>query len=69
MENGDRIRAVLDQAVEEGKLPMSVALVANSEGVLFTHASGTRCMGKQNAFAVSDQCHRHRQFTFFHRLV
>ena len=42
MENGDRIRAVLDQAVEEGKLPMSVALVANSEGVLFTHASGYR---------------------------
>ena len=42
MENGDQIRAVLDQAVEEGKLPMSVALVANSEGVLFTHASGYR---------------------------
>ena len=42
MGNGDQIRAVLDQAVEEGKLPMSVALVANSEGVLFTHASGYR---------------------------
>ena len=25
MENGDQIRAVLDQAVEEGKMPMSVA--------------------------------------------
>ena len=42
MENGDQIRAVLDQAVKDGKLPMSVALVANSEGVLFTHASGYR---------------------------
>ena len=42
MENGDQIRAVLDQAVNDGKLPMSVALVANSEGVLFTHASGYR---------------------------
>ena len=42
MENGDQIRAVLDEAVEDGKLPMSVALVANSEGVLFTHASGYR---------------------------
>ena len=42
MENGDQIRAVLDQAVEDGKLPMSIALVANSEGVLFTHASGYR---------------------------
>ena len=42
MENGDQIRAVLDEAVKDGKLPMSVALVANSEGVLFTHASGYR---------------------------
>ena len=42
MENGDQIRAVLDQAVKDGKLPMSVALIANSEGVLFTHASGYR---------------------------
>ena len=42
MENGDQIRAVLDHAVKDGKLPMSVALVANSEGVLFTHASGYR---------------------------
>ena len=42
MGNSDQIRAVLDQAVEDGKLPMSVALVANSEGVLFTHASGYR---------------------------
>ena len=42
MENGDQISAVLDQAVEDGKLPMSVALVANSEGVLWTHASGYR---------------------------
>ena len=42
MENGDQIRAVLDQAVSDGKLPMSVALVANSQGVLFTHASGYR---------------------------
>ena len=42
MGNSDQIRAVLDQAVKDGKLPMSVALVANSEGVLFTHASGYR---------------------------
>ena len=42
MENGDQIRAVLDEAVKDGKLPMSVALIANSEGVLFTHASGYR---------------------------
>ena len=42
MENGDQVRAVLDQAVSDGKLPMSVALVANSKGVLFTHASGYR---------------------------
>ena len=42
MENGDQIRAVLDEAVKDGKLPMSLALVANSEGVLFTHASGYR---------------------------
>ena len=42
MENGDQIRAVLDEAVKDGKLPMSVALVANSEDVLFTHASGYR---------------------------
>ena len=42
MENDDQIRAVLDQAVQAGKLPMSVALIANSEGILFTHASGHR---------------------------
>ena len=42
MGNSDQIRAVLDQAVKDGKLPMSVALIANSEGVLFTHASGYR---------------------------
>jgi len=47
MENGDQIRAVLDQAVSDGKLPMSVALVANSKGVLFTHASGYRDYEKE----------------------
>ena len=42
MENDDEIRALLDRAVEEGKLPVSVALVASSEDILFAHASGFR---------------------------
>ena len=51
MKNDDQIRAVLDQAVETGKLPMSVALVANSEGILFTHASGHRDSEKRQTMS------------------
>jgi len=42
MKNASEIRRELDLAVAEGKLPMSVALVANSDDVLFSHASGFR---------------------------
>ena len=49
MKNASEIRRELDLAVAEGKLPMSVALVANSDDVLFSHASGFRDVEKRQS--------------------
>ena len=49
MKNASEIRRELDLAVAEGKLPMSVALVANSDDVLLSHASGFRDVEKRQS--------------------